>query len=199
MKLLRRELEKVRRHKLEVRQNQQPSLLDYKAPAPALPVEIQLSESEIQQGSFVGMQRSNYVIQQRLRQQKGYKDPWENSIEGALAEMAFARAMNLYWDGKLYDLTKGDVGFWEIRQTKHLEGKLRIKPSDNSDAPFVLVTGECGHYFVRGWIYGFEGKQDKYWQDIAKQNRFSFWVPQSDLRPIQTHIDFPTAHQGDTT
>ncbi len=198
MKLLRRELEKLRSQKLAVRQNQQPSLLDYKPPAPALLVKMELNSSELQQGSFIGMQRHNYAIYKGLRQRKGYKNPWDNVIEGALAEMAFAKLMNIYWDGKINKLTKGDVGFWEVRQTKHTDGCLRIAPTDNNDAPYVLLTGQNGVYFVRGWMMGIEGKQQKYWRKMSDQGRYNFWVPQSDLLPIETHEDYPTAHQGVT-
>lgn len=162
-------------------------------------MKVTLTESELQQGSFIGMQRHNYVIQQGLRQQKGYANPWENIIEGALAEMAFAKLMNLYWDGKINQLTKGDVGKWEVRQTKHLDGSLRIEPSDKDHAPYVLLTGQSGVYFVRGWILGHEGKLHEYWKDMAGQGRPCFWVPPSDLRPIETHEDYPTAHKGVTT
>jgi hypothetical protein len=31
-------------------------------------------------------------------------------------------------------------------------------------------------------VYGFEGKQEKYWGDKWRNNRPAFWVPASDLR-----------------
>ena len=162
-------------------------------------MKISLSKAEIQQAAFVGVQRHLYAIKMKLPEEDGYRNAWQNRIEGALAEMAFAGMMNLYWAGKADKLTKGDVNGWEIRMTSHAEGSLLLHRRDLDDAPYVLMTGGGGAYQVRGWIMGRDGKQEKYWGDRANQNRPAFWVPQSDLNPIESHIDYITAHQGVTT
>ena len=147
-----------------------------------------LTESEIQQGAFVGMQRCVFAIKSNLRNEQS--NVWQNDIEGALAEMAFAKLLNVHWDGKIGKIEKGDVGHWEIRQTKMPDGHLLIYPSDSNDASYVLMTGQKGVYEVRGWILGREGKQHKYWRADVTGYRPCFWVPQADLRPVQTHDDF---------
>ena len=83
--------------------------------------------------------------------------------------------------------------------TSHARGSLLLHPRDLDDAPYVLMTGGGGAYQVRGWIMGRDGKQEKYWGDRANQNRPAYWVPQSALNPIESHIDYITAHQGVTT
>ena len=150
-----------------------------------------LTESEIQQGAFVGMQRCVFAITSNLRNEQS--NAWQNDIEGALAEMAFAKLLNVHWDGKIGKIEKGDVGHWEIRQTKMPDGHLLIYPSDLNDASYVLMTGQKGVYEVRGWILGREGKQHKYWRADVTGYRPCFWVPQSDLRSIETHHNFPNS------
>lgn len=71
-------------------------------------------------------------------------------VEGAMAELAVAKALNLPWDGKflpipIWDEWKhngNDVGSLEIRSTTRSDGRLILHPSDKDWSPYLLVTNE---------------------------------------------------------
>jgi hypothetical protein len=151
-----------------------------------------LNESEIQQAAFVGMQRCAYAIS-HFKEISGYENKWQREIEGALAEFAFAKLMDIHWDGKIGVVGKGDVGSWEVRHTHNQDGHLLLQPGDLNHASFVLLTGQAGLYTVRGWIMGRDGKLKEYWADKANTGRPCFWVPQSDLLPMERHSAFPNS------
>lgn len=100
-------------------------------------------------------------------------------IEGCCAEMAVAKALNVYWSGK-GDFRAPDVGAVDVRQTTHEKGRLILHPSDPDDRRFYLVIGKNGEYRVAGWIMGRDGKQQKFWADPVG-GRPAFFVPQDAL------------------
>ena len=106
---------------------------------------------------------------------------WQAHIEGALGECAVAKALNMYWAGK-GTVGAADVGLdLEVRTTPIAKGRLILHPADKDNAAYVLVTGLNGTYQIRGWVYGWDGKQEKYWDDPSEKNRPAFFVPQEDL------------------
>lgn len=113
----------------------------------------------------------------------------DRDVEGALAELAVSRALNLPWDGKwlpipVWDTWKhegNDVGRLEIRSTALSTGRLILHPSDKDHSPYLLVLSHAKPTFkMVGWILGKEGKQDKYWRDNVP--RPCYMVRQEDLR-----------------
>jgi hypothetical protein len=82
---------------------------------------------------------------------------------------------------QIFDLTNNV----EIRGTEYFTGRLIVKPEDKDKAPFVLVIRNpaSNEYLVRGWMYGFEAKQDKFLL-TTKNGASLFFVPQGNLRPI---------------
>jgi hypothetical protein len=153
-------------------------------------MQIKLSPAEVQVGAFVGLQRHKHAIEQKIEYPDGYDNPWQRHIEGALAEMAFAKIMTLHWDAKPDQFDKNDVSGWEVRCTEYKTGHLLLQDTDLDFSPYVLLTGQNGDYVVRGWIFGFQGKLDEYWGTLPRQNRPCYRVPQDKLRPVQTHDDF---------
>lgn len=119
----------------------------------------------------------------------------QRDIEGALSELAVSRALNLSWDGKwlpidIWDNWKhegNDVGKLEIRSTALATGRLILHPSDKDNSPYVLVLSHSNPTFkMVGWIYGKEGKQDKYWRDNVP--RPCYMVRQEDLKSMDELI-----------
>jgi hypothetical protein len=113
-------------------------------------------------------------------------DFWGIDIEGLAAEWAVAKALGLYYEpvvGHL-DTELGDVAPGvQVRSSKHAGAHLLIHKSDSDTDRFILVTGLCGDYTIRGWEYGGDAKEDKFWR--SHQGRSAFWVPQSALRPFE--------------
>jgi hypothetical protein len=117
----------------------------------------------------------------------GKKD-WQYHIEGCLGEYALARHLGLFWDGKIGDLSPGDVGKIECRTRSEDWHDLILHDTDKDPdtATFFLLTGRNGSYEIRGTILGSEGKQRRFWKDPAgkkdpARKRPAYFVPQSEL------------------
>lgn len=105
-------------------------------------------------------------------------------LQGACAEVAVARYLDVFWDGSVGAIDPGDVGRVEVRSTIPDTNRLVLHPTDRDDAAFVLVTGCTPRLTLRGWTIGRDGKQEHYWQDPTGHNRHAFFVPRSILRPM---------------
>ncbi len=141
---------------------------------------VELKGYEIMQGALCGIMRQLENMKQGNKNAHGLGGgrDWQVNIEGALAEMAMAKHLNVYW-------TKGefrapDVGVVDVRSTPHENGCLIVHETDEDGRVFWLLTGENGRYCIRGWMYGYEAKNAKYWKDPTG-NRPAYFVPQSEL------------------
>lgn len=104
-------------------------------------------------------------------------------IEGALAEMAAAKALGLQWDDGPWKRVSSDVGSLQIRSTKYLTGKLIVRPVDSDEDVFVLVIARCPEFELKGWL---KGKDAKRTQFLYNQNGRppAYFVPQHCLQPM---------------
>jgi len=116
---------------------------------------------------------------------------WEIDIEGAAAEMAYAKFRGHYWSASVgsfcLDCPKGpDINDnVQIRSTKHKGGALIVREDDNADHYYVLLTGTAPRFTVRGYIQGIFAKNETYL--TAPNGRpAAYFVPQSALNPFQT-------------
>jgi hypothetical protein len=86
-------------------------------------------------------------------------DEW---VEQTMAEMAFAKAMNVQYvpDGNKFD---GNVAGYRVRRTPN---GLVLVPSDSDEDIFVAVSVEITKRLarVRGWLRGSEGKLPQFYQ-----------------------------------
>lgn len=108
---------------------------------------------------------------------------WQLHIEGAMAECALAKFLNVYWEGK-GKFNGVDVGDVDVRSTRYDNGKLIIHPSDDDNRKYYLLTGIDGNYIVRGWIWGRDAKNQMYWSDPSGKNRPAYFVPQDKLNGV---------------
>lgn len=88
---------------------------------------------------------------------------WQTDIEAACAEMAVAKALNIYWDGSVNKFKKDGPDLppdIEVRTTEYKNGHLILRDGDKkycNDMRFVLVVGEAPKFYLSGWIYCHEG------------------------------------------
>lgn len=111
---------------------------------------------------------------------------WSEHITGAIGELVVARALGSYWNGNLEDFSAGDVNNKiriEVRTTNREKGRLICYEKDHDEAAFVLVTGEYREYKIKGWVWGHEAKNQKYWDDPGT-GRPNYFVPQEKLSPF---------------
>jgi hypothetical protein len=109
---------------------------------------------------------------------------WEADIVGALAELALAKFLGVYWDGavRVQERTEGDVGPFQVRATEIPKGSLILHERDRDEAIFHLVVVEGATCRLKGFITGAEGKRPGFWDDSKPHP--AFFVPQSALHPV---------------
>ena len=146
---------------------------------------VALSLTEVLQAANAGIYRVVENIKINRGGTHGLKNnnDWNLHIEGALAECALAKFLNVYWEGK-GSFNGVDVGSVDARSTRHEKGCLIIHPSDDDNRKYYLLTGFDGNYIVRGWIWGRDAKNQIYWTDPTGKNRPAYFIPQSKLNGV---------------
>lgn len=146
-------------------------------------MKVELTSAELMQGALVGVMR--HVESLKSRRTPGYgasKDLWSLHLEGALGEMAFAKAMSIYWGGTVCSFSGADLGDnLQVRTRSKHDWDLLVRPQDADDHIYILVTGTAPNYVVRGWIVGSEAKRPHYLQSYGNRPD-AYFVPQEDLR-----------------
>lgn len=149
---------------------------------------VELSEFNIFMAGMVGVSRHMKCI----RAATGYnginnrKRGWQDNCDGALGEQAFAKWLDVYWDGTPNTFrTKPDVAEYEVRTNSESWGDLILRDRDKDDAVYVLVLShECPRFHMQGWVYGRDGKQPQ-WRRKGDTSRPEAWfVPQNALNDM---------------
>lgn len=156
-------------------------------------MKVKLSQEEINLAYEIAEKRNKSQRSANRKDGKVLEDSIGIDRQGALAEMAVAKALGRAWDGKFFEIDDwykwrevgNDVSGLEIRSTKHRNGRLIIHPKDKDYAPFILVIANKDDFELKGWVYGFEGKREEWWQDVG-YGRPCYYVPQDILRDIYT-------------
>lgn len=122
----------------------------------------------------------------------GYQD----GAIGAIGEYALCKHKGCFWRFGIGCYKKGDVdNFYEVRSTPNFKkGDYLIKRSmilhdeDLDDKPYIGAWPDLkGRKVVlRGWLWGHEGKDPKYWTEKNQNGRPAYFVPKEDLRPMST-------------
>jgi len=154
---------------------------------------ITLSLEEIAMAAAIAVHRGVDAIRHDRKNQHGFKgNGWTENIEGYGAELAVSKALNLYYsagDGKGF---KGaDVSEKiQVRWASQDNYRLIVRGADQTDYIYVLVTGEAPEYDIKGFMPGHIVKQDKYFSNPGNGRPDAWWVPQSDLKPIEFLKDY---------
>jgi len=149
-------------------------------------IEIDLSFHELHMAASIGAMRQIVSLKKGLQDAYGNKGQhgWNDHIEGACGEVAFAKAMNFYWDGSINRFSHGgDVDAYQVKTRSQHHWDLLVRPGDADHKAFVLVTGRDGKYRVHGWAYAHEAKQEK-WLEAKGGRDPAYWMPQSELHDL---------------
>ena len=144
-------------------------------------MKIKLSNSQMMMAANVGVIRHLQFIKRNARPMYGLDVPtdWKLQIEGAMSEYALAKYLNVHWEGVGFP-DADDVGNEDVRVTSHENGCLILHDRDKDDKKYWLLIGQNGEYEIKGYIFGRDGKQKKYWQEKVK-GRPCYFIPQYDL------------------
>jgi len=148
---------------------------------------ITLTSYEVGSGVRVGGLRHYQSVLRGIpdKSQSGPEGGWSYDIEGALGEIAAAKALNLYWSGSVNSFGACDLSGIQVRTRSKAYYDLIVRPNDTENCIWVLVTGAAGTYDVAGWLRGSEAKQQQ-WFKTPNDRQPAYFIPQSALQPIQT-------------
>lgn len=128
-----------------------------------------------------------------------HEDSPQRQINAFGAELSQAIRIGVKWRYVYGNDLAGDIGpGLQVRHTFHRDGKLIVHEwtpqyeKDRGDDPmniFFLVTGRLPRFICRGWLWGYEAQQKKFWYPLT-DNRPSFNAPQSELRPVKTFVPY---------
>lgn len=148
-------------------------------------VEVVLSVGEMSHAAITGCHRRIASLGWDTHDRVGTGlDPWGKDIEGAMAEMAAARALGIYWDPST---TRHDTDLdgHQVRWTRYPDGKLILRDRDSDEYRYVLVLGLAPRFVVAGWMEGVDAKADRYYTDPGSRGMPCWMIPQADLEPVR--------------
>lgn len=112
---------------------------------------------------------------------------YDSHTLGAVGEFVASLAFGVPWRGP-GKFRGDDIPGFQVRASRRSNGDLILHKTDGDDDRFVLVTGQTLQWKVVGWIKGRDGKQERFWNDPVG-GRPAYFVPQSELRPIEELIE----------
>jgi hypothetical protein len=149
--------------------------------------EVTLTPLEVFIAEQVGVRRHVEAIRHGWKHRYGMntKEGLAANLQGALGEMAAAKYLDVFWDLNLYGFkTVPDVGPYDVRTTDKEDGALIIRYDDPDDRIFILVTGTCPTYHIRGCMLAKAGKCDM-WLKSPNGRPSAWFVPQTALSAIK--------------
>ena len=151
-------------------------------------IEVKLTLAEMQIAAHSGIQRQLQNLKNNAQPAHGAgnKNDWQLHIEGALGEMALAKHLGVYWDGK-GKMRAPDVGAIDVRTRSKHSYDLIVHDRDDDARYIYLLTGGNGQYRVHGGIHARDAKQERYWKDPAG-GRPAYFVPQAHLQNPSTEL-----------
>lgn len=131
-------------------------------------MQITLNASELMTAATAGVRRQIRAIvngsRHRVELESTKMREFDSHIVGAMAELAVARGLNLYWSGFGDGSDTTDVGSAtegvEVR-CRRIGGAgldLAIRESDVSNKPYVLVHEAIPVFTLVGWLYAREAR-----------------------------------------
>ena len=151
--------------------------------------EVRLSWHESAMASDVGRLRQLAAIKAGLMDRHGYAgNGWAEHIEGAMGELVVAKVLDIYWDGSVNTFSRSDLPGIEVRTRSKGDYELIVRPHDSDESVFVLVTGKCPIYVVRGWIKGRDAKRPEWLKEHGSRPPAHF-VPQEALKPVEALLE----------
>lgn len=147
---------------------------------------VELTSSEYLQAMVVGCMRC--CEDRKLGRRHAYgarrQDAELHDIVGAIGEAVVAKYLGAFWLGT--GTFRGhDVATYQVRSTKYDPPFLCLHSKDDDDKAYICTHVCEGVGVIHGWMYGSEGKAERYFSDRWKNGRPAFWVPHTDLHPIE--------------
>jgi hypothetical protein len=142
---------------------------------------VRLSGDEMYQGAIVGLRRQLRAVVKGSKPRFPERYPGElfaYHIIGAMAEVAVAKYLGVYWSAHTGKFSCGDVGEFEVRWS--MRSDLKVRPRDSGI--IVSVTGQPPEFKVVGWISADRARRLVGLTSPAK-GKPAYFVPHEMLEP----------------
>jgi hypothetical protein len=150
-------------------------------------IHVILDEMEQINGGVTGVCRKIASVKHKINHDKHTTaGNWSTDVEGAMAELAVAKAGGLYYGFTNWSMKRPDVALFQVRSTTTPSGHLLLRQNDNPEETFIFVVGAYGEYDIIGWLVGKEGMIPKYWRDKDARGNPAWWIPQPETHLIAT-------------
>lgn len=151
-------------------------------------MDITLEWYEYSMAAEVGLRRQLESKRAGLQDAHGFSGPgWDQAIEGAIGELVVAKALNIYWDGSVNTFKAPDFPpNLQVRTRQKEHQKLIVRPGDSLSDIYILVTGICPTYSVRGFIVGEHARDTEWLFDEGNGRPPAYFVPHERLKPIES-------------
>jgi hypothetical protein len=147
--------------------------------------QVRLTWHEAAMASHIGQLRHLSAIKAGKLDCHGYDgEGWSEHCEGACGELALAKLLGVYWDGSVDTWKAHDLPGLQVRTRSKHSYELIVRPNDDDAAKWVLVTGRCPSYLVRGWLCGSDAKRPE-WLRAYGGRPAAYFVPHAALRPVE--------------
>lgn len=147
---------------------------------------VVLTNREIDMAAHCGVMRNiAAIVDKREARIPSDEAHWNSHVEGALGEVAVAKVLGRYWSPSCNVFRAPDIGrnIGVRTRSKHTYD-LIVRPDDDPDCYYVLVTGIAPEYRVHGYMRGHEARRDAWWKDYGDKQLPAWFVPQSALYDI---------------
>lgn len=143
---------------------------------------ITLAWHEYAMAAEIGKLRQLASIRRSSKDNHGFAGlGWSEHIEGACGELAVCKYLGVYWDGGIDTFKGADLGFGiQVRTRSKHYYELIFRNDDSDDDIYVLVTGQCPTYTVRGFIQGSDARKKEYLREHGGRPE-AFFVPHGAL------------------
>jgi hypothetical protein len=149
-------------------------------------MDVKLEWHEVVMASEIGRYRQLASIKRGLADKHGFSgDGWSEHVEGACGEMVVAKHLGVYWDGGINTFKEPDLPGIQVRTRSRHSFDLIVRPDDSDTDQFVLVTGHCPSYRIRGWILGRDAKKPEHLKDHGGRPP-AYFVPAELLLPTHS-------------
>lgn len=150
-------------------------------------IKVHLTAPELRSAATVAIERRIDSIKRGLDVKKhatktSWND-WNHDINGAAAEMAVAKMLNVHWNHGVGTFKSPDVGDLQVRSTTYADGNLIVRPNDADESLYILVVCDTPVYNVIGFIGGADAKRVGTINE--KFGAPAWFVPQSKLFDIE--------------
>jgi len=135
----------------------------------------------------VGATRRVVSIKDRLNKNlhTSVKSDWATDIDGAAAEMAFAKYMGVYFHPTCNTFKHPDVGVFQVRSTVYETGHLIVRSNDeHDDEIFVLAIIRNPTVRLAGAFRCGDAKRDEFFKAGDSSGKQRWEVPQGALLPL---------------